>query len=383
MRTEEVKSMKLIFLSHLSDCSGGAQRCLLDLLKGIKFRFPDWQVYIVFPCQGDLIDACSPYIDGYMLLRMEWWLYERNDMPLRRRLHRLWKSSMKLVSYLRKIKPDYGITNTIVLPHLALACRILGVKHSWFIHEIPNLTWLNFTPLFNYRFLFRIIDRLSVKILVTSECVKYHYQKVVTRSKVRVINQAVELSLEPGIGMYKDVGMKFSILLVGAFDSNKGQMELLQAVKRIVDAKRYIFCYLVGPDAGFMSQCQDYVRYNGLDENVKIVPYTKQIASYYALADVVLVCSGFETFGRVAVEAQKCGLPVILSDVGANPERIEDGVNGLLYQKGNVADLVEKIEWLRDEKVRRSYSDHIDSVMLKEKYSIESFASSFCTLLGL
>ena len=76
----------------------------------------------------------------------------------------------------------------------------------------------------------------------------------------------------------------------------------------------------------------------------------------------MLVCSTFETFGRVAVEAQKCGLPLILSDVGANPERIEDGVNGLLYQKGNIAELAEKIEILRDENVRKMLSKNIDSI---------------------
>lgn len=72
----------------------------------------------------------------------------------------------------------------------------------------------------------------------------------------------------------------------------------------------------------------------------------------------MLVCSTFETFGRVAVEAQKCGLPLILSDVGANPERIEDGVNGLLYQKGNIAELAEKIEILRDETLEKCSPKH-------------------------
>lgn len=125
------------------------------------------------------------------------------------------------------------------------------------------------------------------------------------------------------------------------------------------------------------------IRPGGFADYIKIVSYTQQVVSYYALADVVLVCSTFETFGRVAVEAQKCGLPLILSDVGANPERIEDGVNGLLYQKGNIAELAEKIEILRDENVRKMLSKNIDSIAIEEKYGIDNFASSFCTLLGL
>ena len=56
--------MKLVFLSHVSDCAGGAQRCLLDLLRGLKRIHPDWQLYMVLPGPGDLLDACSPYLDG-------------------------------------------------------------------------------------------------------------------------------------------------------------------------------------------------------------------------------------------------------------------------------------------------------------------------------
>lgn len=163
-----------------------------------------------------------------------------------------------------------------------------------------------------------------------------------TSAKISSITQAVELPMTVGVDVKCDRHTRYTILLVGAFDSNKGQMELLQAVKRIVAEGKDILCYLVGPDVGFMPKCQKYIQDNGLDNNVKIVSYTQQVVSYYALADVVLVCSTFETFGRVAVEAQKCGLPLILSDVGANPERIEDGVNGLLYQKGNIAELAER-----------------------------------------
>lgn len=376
--------MKLVFLSHISDCSGGAQRCLLDLLKGIKQAHPDWRIYMIFPNQeGDLIDTCSPYMDGYTSLWMEWWLVDDTCMTLGKRLmaiSRMLKYSMKLTSYLREIKPDYGITNTLVLPHLAFACKMLGIKHCWFIHEIPDLTWSNFTPIIKYRLLFKLIDKLSTKIVVTSQCAKLYYQKVMTKEKVSVITQAVDLPLIPTVSL--NHGERYSILMVGAFDSNKGQLELLGAVKRIVSEGRDILCRLVGPDAGFMPACQRYVMENALEGNVEIAPYAKQVGLYYDRADVLLVCSGFETFCRVAVEAQQYRLPVILSDVGANSERIEDGVNGLLYQKGNMADLIEKIERLRDSAVRKRFSEQIHPDTVRKRYGVEHFASSFCALLN-
>lgn len=377
--------MKLVFLSHSSDCTGGAQRCLLDLLKGIKQNHPEWQTYVVFLSQGDLVDACSCYIDGYKILRLRWWLVGGNTSMGDKLVYarKLLKYSIKLSRYLRQIKPDYGITNTIVLPHLAFACKLLNIKHCWFIHEIPDTTWNDHGFIFKSQFVIRLIDKLSTKVLVTSEYAKCYYQNAIVDNKVEVITQAVELEPVTGVNKNRDLHERFTLLLVGAFDSNKGQMELLQAVKCIVDEGKDIYCYLVGPDYGYRSICEDYIKDNGLTDHVKIVPFVKQVYPYYYLADVLLVCSTVETFGRAAVEAQKCGLPVILSDLGANPERIENGINGLLYQKGNILDLVEKIEMLRDTTVRKTFSENINPVMLEKVYSTESFALNFSTLLNL
>lgn len=377
--------MKLLFLSHDSGCTGGAQKCLLDLLKGIKRNYPGCQIYMIFPMQGDFIEACSPYLDGFRIIRMKWWLIGGNhSIAIKKKIsysYKLLRNSIKLVRYLHEIKPDYGITNTIVIPHLAISCKLLGIKHYWFIHEIPDTTWRDNRFLFKTQAIFRLVDKLSIKVLVPSEYAGRFYQDVIAKDKIRVMTQAVELSFVVNANQDVVRHEHYTILLVGAFDSNKGQIELLQAVKDIVDKGKDIYCYLVGHDIGLMFACQEYIRKNDLDKYVEIVPFTEYIYQYYNKADVLLVCSALESFGRVAVEAQMCGLPVILSDVGANPERIENGVNGLLYRKGDVDDLVEKIEMLREVTVRKAFSENIDMSMLGEKYSTDSFALDFLTLM--
>jgi glycosyltransferase involved in cell wall biosynthesis len=57
----------------------------------------------------------------------------------------------------------------------------------------------------------------------------------------------------------------------------------------------------------------------------------------YRGADVVLMCSKDEAFGRVTVEAMKLGLPVIGVDSGGTKELIEDGVTGFLTPPGDAA----------------------------------------------
>ena len=65
-------------------------------------------------------------------------------------------------------------------------------------------------------------------------------------------------------------------------------------------------------------------------------------------ANVVLVCSRNEAFGRVTVEGMLAGRPVVGARCAATAELIEDGVNGFLYAHGNAKDLAEKIHFLYD-----------------------------------
>ncbi|WP_291594816.1 glycosyltransferase family 4 protein [Bacteroides sp.] len=372
--------MRLVFLSHDSNHNGGAQKCLVDLFKGLKRRYSHCEIYVIFPSEGELIDTCMPYIDGYKIISMPWWLLNNDRVVSPRKkisfVFKVIKKAIKIRSYLRLVKPDYGITNTIVLPYLALACKIMSIKHLWFIHEIPA-TWNDRRFIFSIETVYKWVNKLSSRIIVPSEFAKAFYAKVVTTSKIVVVNQAVDAICTSE----RKVHERYTILLVGTFDSNKGQLELLQAVKRIIDAGRDLNCYLVGSDAGYLPACEKFISLNKLENNVVVVPFTDNIQSYYLLSDVLVVCSGFETFGRVAVEAQKCGLPVILSNVGANPERIQDGVTGLLYKKGDIDDLVYKIEILRDECKRNEFVAQIKQSEL-DQYSIVNFASQFYELLG-
>jgi glycosyltransferase involved in cell wall biosynthesis len=60
---------------------------------------------------------------------------------------------------------------------------------------------------------------------------------------------------------------------------------------------------------------------------------------------LVLPSELYETFGRVAVEAFACGVPVIASRLGAMQEIVEDGRTGLHFSPGDADDLAAKVEW--------------------------------------
>jgi glycosyltransferase involved in cell wall biosynthesis len=71
------------------------------------------------------------------------------------------------------------------------------------------------------------------------------------------------------------------------------------------------------------------------------------------------------------MEAMACGRAVIASNVGGTPELIQHGQNGLLFQRGKVADLQRQIRrFLSEPGLRRKLGDAARRTIL-ERFSIE------------
>lgn len=147
-------------------------------------------------------------------------------------------------------------------------------------------------------------------------------------SAERVVKLATQWRLPDGVPV---------ILMSGRLTRWKGQMLLLQALPEISDLQ--FRCLFVGADQGrtaYREELEAAAKRLGLDGRVHIVGDCNDMAAAYKLADVVVSASTDpEGFGRVAVEGQALGRPVIAPAHGAAPEQIEPGVTGWLFEPGN------------------------------------------------
>ena len=74
----------------------------------------------------------------------------------------------------------------------------------------------------------------------------------------------------------------------------------------------------------------------GVENDVTFVGKQNDMSQFLAVSDILLLPSELESFGLVALEAMACEVPVVATRVGGIPEVVRDGVDGFLYQVGDI-----------------------------------------------
>lgn len=80
----------------------------------------------------------------------------------------------------------------------------------------------------------------------------------------------------------------------------------------------------------------------------------QEMASCFCIADMTLVTSEAEAFGRIAAESQACGTPVVAFDTGAIPEVVRDGLGGIVVKRGDTGAAADGISKLAENPRLRS-----------------------------
>lgn len=140
------------------------------------------------------------------------------------------------------------------------------------------------------------------------------------------------------------------ILFVGWLIEGKGVCELLEAAKRIRDAR----FTLIGPaDTAFGPRLRNALE--GLEDHVRVLPprARREILELYREADIFVLPTWREGFPNVVLEAMAAGLPVVATPVGAIPDAVCDGREGLLVPPRDAGALTAALEKLVHDRALR------------------------------
>ncbi|MCZ7557102.1 MAG: glycosyltransferase family 4 protein [Bacteroidia bacterium] len=154
------------------------------------------------------------------------------------------------------------------------------------------------------------------------------------------------------------------ILFVGRVEYRKGADCIISAMQIIWSQFPEAILKLVGSVDASMKTMLKTIG----DNRIKVVGRVRleMLPEIYRKASIVVVPSRWDNSPNVIYEAMASGVPVVGSKVGGIPELINDGVDGLLFQRSNVQELAGKILYLLSNRdVSRSIGNKARERMLQ------------------
>ena len=237
----------------------------------------------------------------------------------------------------RDFRPDWiiGSFSKEYWP-LVLISRTLGVKLALFKHMdfpmrpatrhfIPRLA-SRFIVVSNFmreRFIAHGIPPMCIQMLYNPIDLDYFRPDPILR---RTARKALGLGDD-------DIVLGF----VGALHPDKGIFPLADAINQAMARMPGLRALWVG-EGPAAAQLRMHIHSGGFGARHICHKWTHDVRPYYATMDTLAMPSvGSDTFGRVSIEAQACGVPVLCSNIGGIPETLVPGITGQLLPPGDIS----------------------------------------------
>lgn len=157
-----------------------------------------------------------------------------------------------------------------------------------------------------------LADCLITESQMESDFIEKHFS--IDASKMQVIPNGIDLDTYDGDDIYKEIGpCEKYVLMVGRFDSNKNQLNVIKALK----GKEFDVVLIGGAEKSsdtYFKQCIDEATGS---ENIHFLGWVDSksnlLRSAYAHADTVVLASFYETFGLTAIEGGSKGTKLVFS----------------------------------------------------------------------
>jgi glycosyltransferase involved in cell wall biosynthesis len=139
------------------------------------------------------------------------------------------------------------------------------------------------------------------------------------------------------------------ILLPGRLSSWKGQEVFIEAINLINTEIGYeaFYAVILGSDQGRELYKKKLIRLSEqyrMSKQIRFIDNCKNMALAYKVSDIIVSASNEpEAFGRVSVEAQSMGKPIIASNIGGSNETIINEKTGFLFESNNAKSLSKQI----------------------------------------
>lgn len=322
--------MKVVQIITRMDDVGGAQIHVKDIACGLKNS--GHKVYLI---TGDKKNIHSEIEENDIQLI--------NSENLIRKLNIV--SDIKVVIEIRKllkeIEPDIIATHSSkagIVGRVAgwtLGIPTIFTAHGWSYTDGVSKNKKRF-----YILIERVIGRISSGVITVSEYDKQLAlrHKVLPEKKMYKIHNGVyDIEKVKNTRSSDEIP---TIIMVARFAPPKKQLWLLKVLTQIEHIEWKVAFAGDGP---LLQDAQNYVESVGLGDRVSFLGNRQDIPELLHRSHLFALLSDWEGLPLSILEAMRCGLPIIASDVGGVKEAVIQSGNGYLIPKSDYKELQNRL----------------------------------------
>ncbi len=177
----------------------------------------------------------------------------------------------------------------------------------------------------------------------------------------------------------------YLIGLCASFRPEKAHGDLLETLQRLRRTIPHARVLLIGDGAG-RAQLEQRIQALGLRGLVGITGFQADVRPFVSACDVMVLTShAIETFSLSALESMSMAKPLVLSRVGGADEQVEEGVNGFLFEPGDIEALARHLGAMADPALRRPMGARAREIARTRFHvtgMVTAFAAEFSSVLA-
>ncbi len=340
---------KILFIVTQSEF-GGTQRYIFEIVSNLA-----QQKYDILVAAGEGDGGLFQKIQNTSIktIKLKW--LKRVPLP--------WQaffSIFEIFNLLKKEKPNNlflcSTTAGLVGSLSSYLYKILTRHKIEVIYRIGGWSFLDPRPFFINKILL-YLEKLTApfkdKIIVNSEIDKeiaIKYKICPPKKIVKIYNGIAPEKLEflSKEEARKKIFQFSNLTIIGCianFYKTKGLPYFIEAAK-IISINQHKSVFLIIGEGKQRKKLESLIKKYKLENTVFLLGRIPEAFKYLKAFDILVLPSLKEGFPWIILEAMAAEIPIIATNVGAIPEIIKDGKNGILIEPKDSKVIAEKIIWL-------------------------------------
>jgi glycosyltransferase involved in cell wall biosynthesis len=331
---------------------GGAQAHVYDLMKSIQ---RDYDVHLAVGASGVLTEkAIELGVKVHIMDNLKRSINPISDL----------RSIRQCTAIIRRIKPDlihcHSSKAGVIARLAAWRCGVpvIFTAHGWGFDPRSPLIQRNIALGVE-----KILAPISTKVICVSESDRQ------LAIDLKVTSPELVVTIHNGI-VNKEIATAVperqppKLIMVARFNrAQKDQHTLMQAIAKLEQPVQLIFVG-TGPDWEASKKIATDL---GITDRVSFLGDRLDVPDLLADAQIFVLSTHYEGAPISILEAMRCGLPIIATNVNGIPEQVADGITGLLVPHQDADALATAISKLTEDPQRR----HEMGIAGKQKFAKE------------